>query len=159
MIWWKLIHGILGLSVSTRQLEIDGGTLGNHPWSRQFERFISPSHSPVHFPFQYRLTGVAGSEHAGCKGELHSDHDLGLLNVPLFIATDSENPTPTGASDCSVRPSLVYQDFPQELKSITSVRDPVGTMGIGDMLAPFLDAMVVARAAQLAGTYRAYYGG
>ena len=161
MIWWKLVHGILGLSVErTRQLEIDSGTLGNRPWSRQFERFISPSNSPIHFPFEYRLTGVVSSEFAGCKGQPHSDPDLGPLNVPLFIATDSENPH----TDRHLRlfrqtfPCTFFlQDFPQELKSITSVRDPVGGMKIGDMLVPFLDAMVVARAARLVGTPRSTF--
>ena len=90
-----------------------------------------------------------------CKGKLHTEPDLERLNSPLFIATDSKDP------DTDEHLSLFRQtfpcifflgDFPQELEPIAGIRDLMSGMEIGSMLAQFLDAIVVARAARVAGT-------
>ena len=58
MFWWKIVHGILGLSIErTRQLELDCFITRNRSWSLPLERFIAPSNSPVHFPFDPRVLG------------------------------------------------------------------------------------------------------
>lgn len=155
MIWWKLVHGILGLSVErTRQLELDHGITAHTSWSREFKRFISPSRYPVHLPFDYDAL-ASGINSTRCKGELHTDPDLERLNVPLFIATDSKDPRAEEHFKLfrQTFPCLFFSgDFPQEVESIARIRDPIGGMEIGDMLVPFLDAMVVARAARMVGT-------
>ncbi|KAF9643899.1 hypothetical protein BDM02DRAFT_3103745 [Thelephora ganbajun] len=138
MLWWKLVHGVLGF-----------------PWSLPFERYISPSNSPVHLPFNYDAVTADLNSTRKCKGELHTDPDLERLNVPLFIATDSKNPH----TDEHLRlfrqtfPCVFFLgDFPQEVEPIAGIRDPISGVEIGNMLVPFLDAMVVARAARVVGT-------
>jgi len=156
MLWWKLVHGILGLSIErTRQLDLDYFITRNSSWTLPLKQFISPSNSPVHLPFDSRaLTFDVGSTRK-CKGKLHTDPDLERLNVPLFIATDSKDPHTDEHLDFFRRtfPCIFFLgDFPRELESITNIRDPVSGMEIGSMLVPFLDAMVVARAARVVGT-------
>jgi hypothetical protein len=155
MLWWKLVHGILGLSVErARQLEIDSGIFGNTPWSRQFERYISPSNFPIHLPFE-RDPSVGNFDTTKCRGKLHTDPELERLNVPLFIATDSRNPHTDKHFGLFHKtfPCLFFLgDFPQEVEPIASIRDPISGVMIGDMLVPFLDAMVVAKAARVVGT-------
>jgi hypothetical protein len=90
-----------------------------------------------------------------CKGKLHTDPDLERLNVPLFIATDSEDPYTDehlGLFRQTFPCVFFLGDFPHELEHIASIRDPIGGVEIGSMLVPFLDAMVVARAARVVGT-------
>lgn len=155
MLWWKLVHGILGLSIERAlQLELESGVSGKSTWSRQFERYISPSNSPVHFRFEYDPS-AGDADSKKCRGELYRDPDLERLNIPLFIATDSMDPN----ADEHLRlfrntfPCLFFLgDFPQDVEPIASIRDPNSGMVIGDMLVPFLDAMVVARAARVVGT-------
>ena len=55
MLWWKLVHGILGLSLErTRQLELDCFITRNSSWSLPLERFIGLSNSPVsHLPLAF----------------------------------------------------------------------------------------------------------
>ena len=154
MLWWKLVHGILGLSIErTRQLELDYGIAGNSSWSLQFKHYTSPSNYPVHRPLDHRLTDNIDS--AKCRGELYTNLDLERLNAPLFIATDSKDPY----TDEHLRlfrqtfPCLFFlSDFPREMEATTAIRDPIGGMEIGNMLVPFLDAMVVAEAARVVGT-------
>ena len=154
MLWWKLVHGILGLSIErTRQLELDSFTTGNNSWSLPSERYISPSNYPVHLPFDPRPPTFDSMRK--CKGEPHTDPDLEPLNVPLFIATDSKDPRTDEYLGLfrQTFPCLFFLgDFPQEVEPIANVRDPVSGMEIGSMLVPFLDAMVVARAARVVGT-------
>ena len=156
MLWWKLVYGILGLSIErARQLELDFFTTRNSSWSLPFEQFIRPSTYPVHLPVDFRSL-VSGADSMGkCKGKLHTDPDLKRLNVPLFIATDSLDPYTNEHLSLfrQAFPCVFFLgDFPHELEPITSIRDPIGGVEIGSMLVPFLDAMVVARAARVVGT-------
>ena len=156
MLWWKLVHGILGLSVErTRQLEYDHSTTGNRSWSLPLERYISSSHSPIHLPFDYGALALDVDSMKECRGEPHTDPDLERLNIPLFIATDSKDPHADEHLSLFRRtfPCVFFLgDFPQEVESIASIRDTISGMEIGSMLVPFLDAMVVARAARVVGT-------
>jgi len=93
MIWWKLVHGILGLSIErTRQWEFGCSATAKSPEPLPSEPFISPSKSPAHPPLDYHNLTVGVDPMRKCKGELHTDTGLERLNVPLFIATDSKDP-------------------------------------------------------------------
>ena len=154
MLWWKLVHGILGLSVErARQLEFDSGVSGESHWSHQFKRYVSPSNYPIHLPFE-RDPFTGDADLTKCR-ELHREPDLERLNVPLFIATDSRNPHTDERFGLfrQTFPCLFFLgDFPEEVGPIAGIRDPISGVVIGDMLVPFLDAMVVARAARVVGT-------
>ena len=156
MLWWKLVHGILGLSIErTRQLELGCSTTGNSSWRPPSERYISRSKSPIHLPFDYGTSTVGVDSTRNCKGELHTDPDLERLNFPLFIATDSKDPHTDKHLSLfrQTFPCVFFLgDFPQEVELIAGIRDPISGVGIGSMLLPFLDAMVVARAARVVGT-------
>ena len=92
MLWWKLVHGILGLSIElTRQLELDSFITRNSSWSPPLERFIAPSNSPVH-PLDPRVLASDVDLMRKCKGKLRAVPDLERLNAPLFMATDSQDP-------------------------------------------------------------------
>jgi len=156
MLWWKLVHGILGLSIGrTRQLELNCFITRNSSWSLPLGRFIAPSNSPVHLPFDPRVLASDADSMRKCGGKLHTEPDLERLNSPLFIATDSKNPYSDEHLSLFRRtfPCIFFLgDFPQELEPIAGIRDPMSGMEIGSMLMPFLDAMVVARAARIVGT-------
>ena len=155
MIWWKLVHGILGLSIErTHQLELGCSPTASSPGPLPSERFISPSKSPIHLPFDYRSLAVSVDSSKICK-ELHTDPDLERLNIPLFIATDSEDPNTDEHLNLfrQTFPCVFFLgDFPREVEQVATIRDPVSGVEIGNMLVPFLDAMVVARAARVVGT-------
>jgi len=156
MLWWKLVHGIFGLSLErTRQLEFDCFITRNGSWSPPLERFIAPSNSSVHLPFAPRVLVSDADSMRKCKGKLHTEPDLERLNTPVFITTDSKD-TYTDEHLSPFRrtfPCIFFLgDFPQELDPIAGIRDPMSGMEIGSMLMPFLDAMVVARAARVVGT-------
>ena len=107
MLWWKLVHGILGLSLErTRQLELDCFITRNSSWSLPLERFIGLSNSPVHLSFSPLILGSDVDSMRKCKGKLHTEPDLERLNSPLFIATDSKDP------DTDEHLSLFRQTFP-----------------------------------------------
>jgi len=156
MLWWKLVHGILGLSVErTRQLELDCFIMRNSLWSPPLERFIAPSNSPVHLPLDPRVFVSDVDSMRKCKGKLHTEPDLYRLNALVFIATDSKDPYTDEHLSLFRRTFPCISpvgDFPQELEPIAGIRDPMSGMEIGNMLVPFLDEMVVARAARVVGT-------
>ena len=156
MLWWKLVHGILGLSIErTRQLELGRSIVGNSSWSLPPRQYISPSKSPVHLPFDYNAPTVDGDLMKKCKGQLHTDPDLERLNTPLFIATDSKDPHIDERLSLFRRtfPCVFFLgDFPQEVEPISGIRDPISGVEIGNMLVPFLDGMVAARAGRVVGT-------
>jgi len=156
MIWWKLVHGILGLSVErTRQLELGCSTTASSPGPLPSEQFISPSKSPSTSRSTINLTVGGIDLMRKCKGELHTDPDLERLNIPLFIATDSKDPH-TNEHISLFRqtfPCVFFLgDFPREVEQIAAIRDPMSGVEIGNMLVSFLDAMVAARAARVVGT-------
>jgi len=156
MIWWKLVHGILGLSIErTRQLELGCSATMNSPRPLPSNRFISPSKSPAHLPLDYRSLIVGVDPMRKCKGELHTDPEVERLNVPLFIATDSKDPYTDKHLSLfrQTFPCVFFLgDFPQEMEQVAAIRDPISGVEIGNMLVPFLDAMVVARAVRVVGT-------
>ena len=161
MIWWKLVHGILGVSVGrTLQLELNSSIAGDSSLPLQFTRYISPSTSPAGLPFDHSTPTVGVGLTKTCNGELHTDPELEHLNTPLFIATDSKDPPTDERLSMFHRtfPCVFFLgDFPQEVKQVAAIRDPISGMEIGDMLVPFLDAMVVARAARVVGTPRSTF--
>ena len=156
MLWWKLVHGILGLSIeNTRQLELGCSTTGTSSGPLPSKRFISPSSSPIHLPFDYDTFVVGVDPMRKCKGELHTDPDLERLNIPLFIATDSKDPHTDEHLSLfrQTFPCVFFLgDFPREVEQIAAIRDPISGVEFGNMLMPFLDAMVVSRAARVVGT-------
>ena len=156
MIWWKLVHGILVLPIErTRQLELDSSVMGNDSWSLPLERHISPSRFPVHFPFDYGNFTTDVDSTRKCKGQLHADPDLERLNTPLFVATDSKDPHTDehlGLFRHTFPCIFFLGDFIEEVEPIANVRDPISGSEIGGVLVPFLDAMVVAKAARVVGT-------
>ena len=83
-----------------------------------------------------------------------------LLNVPLFIVTDSEDPHTDEHLSLfrQAFPFLFFlEDFPRELEPIAGIRDPIGGVETGSLLVPFLDAMVVSRATRIVGTPRSAF--
>jgi len=107
MLWWKLVHGILGLAIErTCQLELDFLITGNSSWSLPPERFIAPSNSLVYLPLDPRILTSDVDPMRKCKGKLHTEPDLERLNTPLFIVTDSKDPY------TEEHLSLFHQTFP-----------------------------------------------
>jgi len=83
-----------------------------------------------------------------CRGELHANQDLVRLNVPIFIVVGLEDPHTDKHLRLSRQtfPCIFFLgDSPQEVAQVAGSRDPISGVGIGNMLVPFLDAMVVAR--------------
>ena len=85
------------------------------------------SELPRPLPVDFRSL-ISGADSVGtCKEKPHTDPDLKRLNVPPLITTDSEDSYTDGCRSL-FRQAFSYAfflgDFPRELESIISIRDP-----------------------------------
>ncbi|KZT12308.1 uncharacterized protein LAESUDRAFT_175031 [Laetiporus sulphureus 93-53] len=158
LIWWRLVHSILGFSMRDT-LALEKGLLFDQ--SDPEDALLIPPRIPLDFaalraphpdlPPLDRMQPPA----LICPRELHAAAELQPLNTPLFISTDVSSPS----TDLLLRrfvetfPCMfLLGDFP----STTSVLDGLENADDGVRLRPFfmpvLDAMVAARAWQVVGT-------
>lgn len=101
-----------------------------------------------------------------CRGELHTNPDMQLLNNPVYIATDSRSPLDEPALQYfwnTLPCAFILSDFdrsgPQntgepvhELKVMQSAVNVNDDVKLGRLFLPFMEAMVAAKAVVTAGT-------
>lgn len=153
--WWKLLHVALGYSdeeLLTLESEL-------FPEEDALEPPVIAPDIPAmrspHPPLPVFPADATPSPGHSCRGSLHDQSNLRILNVPLFIATDAHNPSVNSLLWRFTRTfpcSFFLEDFPEHTWSLTALRSESDGVPLGPFLMPFLDAMVVAQAWQVVGT-------
>ncbi|KAK0461017.1 uncharacterized protein EV420DRAFT_1267139 [Desarmillaria tabescens] len=151
LLWWHLVHGILNYSTEdTLALE---------------SMFLSPSDPvgrlqiPPDFAKQQRVSLPPPSPNTAsrfpCRGIRHTASRLFALNTPLYIATDSNDPTNDPALSLLLRTfpcTFFLEDFPEQTAVLDSLVNEYDGIKLKSFLLSFLDSMVVAKAWQVVGT-------
>lgn len=151
MIWWKLVHQILGFSKNTTSfLEADFTKSDIRP-PLTIPEDISALRTP--HPDLPPLVGEVPK--VPCQGPLHENAELLSLNTPLFISTDVTNPFkhPLLRLFFDTFPcTFVLSDFSEEVATLKHLKSGYDGLLLYDFLLPFLDATVAGNAYQLTGT-------
>lgn len=151
MIWWKLVHHGLGLSINASSvLESSVTKLGiRHP------PVIPEDISALRTPHPDLPPLNQSGQQLRCRGELHKGPDLVPLNAPLFISTDANDPS----EHPLLRPffdtfpcTFVLSDFSEEVAELKQLESGYDGLMLHDFLLPFLDAIVAGNAHQIFGT-------
>ncbi|KAF9070863.1 hypothetical protein BDP27DRAFT_1323131 [Rhodocollybia butyracea] len=138
-VWSSLVQDKLGLSTEeARVLEQNSIVLPDEP--------LDGSQEP--------LRDILGSR-LQCRGGDHTQAHLLPLNTPLFIATDAKDPTtnPHLALFFNTFPCAFHLgDFAEHLTILNQLENHLDGVKLKSFLLPFLDAMIVGKAAVAVGT-------
>ena len=159
MIWWRLVREVLRFSTDdtlklenkTRQANLDPDPNLRPP------HLSLPSGRKPHPPLP-PLPKIY-TPHIACRGTLHTSSRLRPLNIPLFISTDSQDPTsdPSFALFLRTFPCTFFlSDFPSQA-ALLHLRNNYDGVQMHKFLIPFLDAMVVGKAREVVGTEGSTY--
>lgn len=182
LIWWRLVTELLELDADVASA-IEAVAMG---WVTPGEILAPPvipvGSTAIRFPFGFPPPGslpplnFSAPHPTNCQENLRSASNLTVLNIPIFIATDSRSPR----TDPSLRlflhtfPCVFFlSDFSDHIAIITSpilVNKDDGVT-LGAFLMPFVDSMVAAMGRAVLGTpkstfssftvdvlYRKYHG-
>lgn len=164
-IWWNLLHQVLGLSV-TMVCEIE--RLVNEPTSKVCEpdtmKFKwraegcgsgSGCSSPPKIGINISATPSSMASSITCHFPRHRRHRYQMLNTPLYVSTDIENPRTHPQLSIFRRtfPCILFlEDFPKEMEPLNQLSSPIDDVNLGSFLKPFVDALVVSKAIKVVGT-------
>jgi hypothetical protein len=157
-IWWKLLHQVLGLPI-TMVCEIE--RLVNEPASKVCE--------PDAINFKWRTGGCESGSGCSSPSKIginisatpfcgfprHRRHPYQMLNTPLYVSTDVENPRmhPQLSIFRRTFPCILFlEDFPIEIEPLNQLSSPIDDVNLGSFLKPFVDALVVSKAIKFVGT-------
>jgi hypothetical protein len=148
----KVLYDILGLShMETCELEESFGEedLGlcnlKKMTATNLKSFIT---APPSFSF-------APSSRLKCRWRRHLEDRYRLLNIPLYIATDLENPDihPLLSTFRKTFPCIFFlKDFGVETQPLEQMRSPLDGVDLHQFALPFVDALVLGRALKVVGT-------
>jgi hypothetical protein len=149
---WKILYDILGLShMETCKLEESFGEedLGLCNLKRMTVTNLKSSiTAPPPFSFH-------PSSRLKCRWRRHLENRYHLLNIPLYIATDLENPDihPLLSTFRKTFPCIFFlKDFAAETQSLEQLRSPHDGVDLRHFALPFVDALVLGRALKVVGT-------
>jgi len=150
-ILWRILYDVLGLSrLETCKLEESFGKeelgLCSLMTTTNLKSFITASPTPFLFPSSPRLK---------CRWRRHPEARYRLLNVPLYIATDLENPdiNPLLSTFRKTFPCIFFlKDFAAETQPLEELTSPYDGVDLRHFALPFIDALVLGRALKVVGT-------
>jgi hypothetical protein len=160
-IWWNLLHQILGLPI-TMVCEIE--RLVNEPPSKSCEPDTMSlkwrtrecgSGSGCSSPPKTGINISATPSSITCRSPRHRRHRYQMLNTPLYVSTDIENPRTHAQLSIFRRtfPCILFlEDFPKEIEPLNQLSSPIDEVNLGPFLKPFVDALVVSKAIKVVGT-------
>ena len=157
-VWWDLLHQILGLPIMT---VCDIEKLVNEPPSRLCEpnptdsRRECGSESKCNPSPKIDINISAAPSSMNCRFPLHRRHRYQMLNTPLYVSTDIENPITHPQISIFRRtfPCIFFlEDFPKEIEPLNQLSSPIDNVNLGSFLRPFVDALVVSKAIKVVGT-------
>ncbi|KAG1730185.1 hypothetical protein EDB19DRAFT_1741152 [Suillus lakei] len=159
LVWWKLVYLVCGLDLEeTLALEQQ-----LNPFDEDLDppliqpdvpslRVPHPPLPPLPHTFKPQIR---------CHAPLHTSAPLQRLNAPLYIATDSPNPTadPLFSIYMKTFPCIFFlSDFTSRLTPLDVLINPYDQVPLKGFLIPVLDAMVLARAREVVVTDGSTFG-
>ncbi|KIM45075.1 hypothetical protein M413DRAFT_48124, partial [Hebeloma cylindrosporum] len=144
----KVLYDVLGLShLETCKLQESFGEedLGLCNLKRMTSRHVK-SFINAPFPSSSRLK---------CRWRRHPEDRYRLLNIPLYIATDLENPDihPLLSTLRKTFPCIFFlKDFAAETQPLEQLKSPHDGVDLRYFASPFIDALVLGRALKVIGT-------
>ena len=149
---WKILYDVLGFShMETCKLEESFGeedlglcNLKKTTVTNSKSSITAPP--PFSFPRSSRLK---------CRWRRHLENRYHLLNIPLYIATDLENPDihPLLSTFRKTFPCIFFlKDFAAETQSLKQLKSPHDGVDLRHFALPFVDALVLGRALKVVGT-------
>lgn len=152
-VWWNLLHRILGFPVV---MACDIEKLINETASRfcQSDTIDSEQRTISSSPINISVTPSSRFS-IKCRSPLHQKYGYQMLNIPLYVSTDIENPQthPQLSIFRKTFPCIFFlDDFPKEIEPLDHLRSPIDDVNLGPLLRPFVDALVVSKAVKVVGT-------
>lgn len=97
---------------------------------------------------------IPGTLRVKCTGKLHEAPELAPLNVPLFVATDTEDALTLAPLRAAFPCTILLRDLAEipEVRKLDRLVSADDGVRLGHFLAPLLDAAIVARAWAVVGT-------
>lgn len=160
-VWWNLLHRILNLPIAmvceierlvneppSRICEPD---TRNSKWrTRECESGSGCSSSP-----KIGINISATPSSINCRFSRHRRRRYQMLNTPLYVSTDIENPRmhPQLSIFRRTFPCIFFlEDFPKEIEPLNQLSSPIDGVDLESFLRPFVDALVVSKAIKVVGT-------
>ena len=162
LLWWKLVHHTLRLDLEeAMKLEqhLTGDGYFNEALDPPLIQPDSPSLRVPHPPLPPLLDTFRPQ--VRCRAPLHTLPPLQKLNVPLFIATDSQDPLsdPLFSIYLQTFPCIFFlSDFTPQLAPLDVLLNSYDQVPLKEFLIPVLDAMVLARARDVVVTDGSTFG-
>ncbi|KAF8893929.1 hypothetical protein BD779DRAFT_1435329 [Infundibulicybe gibba] len=152
IIWWKLVHLICGFSVQEslgleRKFRIP-------PWGSALD-LREPSGLDLHHEPAILISPAGPSVTLSCRGPRHTLSHLQILNMPLFISTDIEEPNNNSFLMGFIRTfpcTFFLSDFQTQISPLNRLQNGRDMLILAKFIRPLIDAMVVARAWRVVGT-------
>lgn len=90
-----------------------------------------------------------------CRGNLYTLPHQTVLNSPLYISTDTQEPMDEPSLQLFLQTfpcAFFLRDFIDETRALDWIKNDYDGVSLGPLLMPFIDAMVVSRAWRVVGT-------
>ncbi|KAF8605168.1 hypothetical protein BDV93DRAFT_491405 [Ceratobasidium sp. AG-I] len=149
LIWWELVR-MLGVPEKVG-VELEHAFLRLR--KKNAKKPVPPGVKDDVEPWFNQTSRVAWSSCRSSK--LHIGAYASYLNAPLFIASDAPNPRTHSALAiffATFPCAYVLSDFPEEVQSLVSRKDPPGRF-----LIPLVDAVIAGQATRVLGTYNSTF--
>ncbi|KAF8638053.1 hypothetical protein AX16_010685 [Volvariella volvacea WC 439] len=150
--WWRVLHHVLQYSYED-VIWLEQTLL---PFGPQIE--LSPiigARGRSQRRYVVSPLIAQGQPPFGCRGKIHSDPRLGILNTPIFIATDLKNPrdNPILSGFRTTFPcAMLLDDFKNFTEPLRDIRNDEDGLAIAGFYTPLIDATIAARAEAVVGT-------
>ncbi|KAH7884984.1 hypothetical protein F5I97DRAFT_1309900 [Phlebopus sp. FC_14] len=156
LIWWKLVQGVVGLDVQA-VLALEREALGMTDDDDELDPPLMVPDLPSRRVPHAALPSLPDSflPVKPCRGRQHTSASLSRLNIPLFIATDAIAPEshPLLALFLNTFPCTFFlSDFDEQTAHLDRIINSYDGVKMKSFLLPFLDAMVVGNAREVAIT-------
>ena len=153
-IWWNLLHQTLGFPAA---MVCVIEKLVNEASSRFCRPDMMDSKQRTRSPKTAVNVSATPSSRffINCRSPRHQEHRYQMLNTPLYVSTDIENPRthPQLSIFHQTFPCIFFlEDFSKEIEHLDQLKSPIDNVNLGPFLRPFVDALVVSKALKVVGT-------
>ncbi|KAG0697976.1 hypothetical protein DFH29DRAFT_1082062 [Suillus ampliporus] len=162
IVWWKLVHHVFGLDLENT-LMLEQQLTGNDRFDEDLDPpLIQPDLPSLRVPHQ-PLPPLPDTfkPRVRCRGHLHTSPSLRRLNTPLYVATDSQDPAADSLFSIYLQtfPCIFFlSDFTSRLAPLDALINPYDQVPLKGFVIPVLDAMILARARDVAVTDGSTFG-
>ncbi|OJA15358.1 hypothetical protein AZE42_09049 [Rhizopogon vesiculosus] len=163
IVWWKLVHHVFGADLEeTMKLEQRLIARDGHSNQDLNPPLIQPDLPSLRVPHPLMppLPDTVKPQ-VRCRAPLHTSLPLRKLNVPIYIATDSQDPLadPLFSIYSQTFPCIFFlSDFTSQLAPLDALLNPYNQVSLKEFSILLLDAMVLARARDVVVTDGSTFG-